>query len=104
MEDTPIIKYLQNFAHDWEESLEEARNAAHAAEGEGLEEHFGPFSMGMHELLDRISLVRDQVETNLLDHPSAPGFSHVYQALYMASCLLGKAYNDVAWIHMGEDH
>jgi len=62
-------------------------------------EDFRPGSFGCHELLDRTSLLADQVERAILSHPACLQNREWYQLAWEASAALRELYQRIGSKH-----
>lgn len=71
----------------------------------GKHEFTTPGSCAMHEALDRAALVRNMLETALLEHPSIVMNKEWYTKAWIAFSVLFELYDDIAYVHMeiGDD-
>lgn len=56
----------------------------------------------MHEALDRVGLVENQIEYNLLNHPAIINNADWFTKAWVAFSLLKELYGDIADVHMKE--
>lgn len=71
-----------------------------AESGENWAESFRPGSHGCHELLDRTSLLANQVEEHLLAHPSCVANAEWYALAERAASALRELYQQVGSEHL----
>lgn len=83
---------------EWQEQL-----AAVAADnGPGWELRYQPGSFGCHELLDRVNLVGDLVEGQVLGHPACVLHAEWHQLAARAVEALRELYQRVGEAHLSE--
>ena len=90
-------KTAESVAHrEWQEHL-----AGVAAEQEpGWETRYGPGSFGCHELLDRVNLLGDLVEGQVLEHPSCALDPEWHQLAVRAVEALRELYQRIGAEHL----
>lgn len=88
---------VESVAHrEWQEHL-----AAIAAEQEpGWESRYAPGSFGCHELLDRVNLMGDLVEGQVLEHPSCALRAEWHQLAERAVEALRELYQRIGAEHL----
>ena len=93
-------KVAESSAHrEWQDHL-----MAVAAEQEpGWETRYGPGSFGCHELLDRVNLLGDLVEGQVLDHPSCALEAEWHRLATRAVEALRELYQRIGADHLAED-
>jgi len=84
---------------EWRKQLE----AVAADEGPGWEDRNRPGSFGCHELLDRVNLLGDLVEGQVLGHPACALRAEWYELAARAVETLRDLYQRVGAEHMGAD-
>lgn len=95
MDEQTDLQYLESRLPDIASDFAVAQRDTAALWEKDWQERFGPQTRGMHELLDRTSVLGEQVETILISHPSAVLDYRTYQTLSLVSALLFKAYQDI---------
>ena len=60
-----------------------------------IDKNFGPNSLGIHELMDRASIINSNVYDFLLEHPSCIIDQETYHLTMNISCLLDKLYQQI---------
>ena len=84
---------------EWQEHL-----AAVAAEQEpGWEIRYGPGSFGCHELLDRVMLLGDLVEGQVLEHPSCALQAEWHHLAVQAVEALRELYQRIGAEHLAAE-
>ncbi len=84
---------------EWQEHL-----AAVAAEQEpGWETRYGPGSFGCHELLDRVLLLGDLVEGQVLEHPACALQAEWYHLAAQAVEALRELYQRIGAEHLAAE-
>jgi hypothetical protein len=61
---------------------------------------YKPGSFGCHELLDRTSLLANQIETWLLDHPACLDRPEFYALAERAASALHELYQRIGEVHL----
>lgn len=68
----------------------------------GWESQYGPGSFGCHELLDRVHLLGDMVEGQVLNHPACALHPEWYQLACKATETLRELYQVVGERHLAQ--
>jgi hypothetical protein len=86
-------------SQEWQEHL-----ATVAAEQEpGWETRYGPGSFGCHELLDRVMLLGDLVEGQVLEHPACALQAEWHQLAAQAVEALRELYQRIGAEHLAAE-
>src|SRR5262245_55083646 len=89
----------KELAQEWQTH----RAAILAAQDPGYEERNQPGSFGCHELLDRVLLVGDLAEGQILDHPSCVLNEEWYRLALQAVEALRELYQRVGAEHLASE-
>ncbi|MBL8799109.1 MAG: hypothetical protein JNM56_34810 [Planctomycetia bacterium] len=82
----------------WQEQF----NAVAAEQGPDWEAQYKPGSFGCHELLDRVKLLGDLLEAQVLEHPACVLREEWYQSAARAVEALRELYQRVGEAHLAE--
>jgi hypothetical protein len=82
--------------------LREAEELA-AADGPGWADGYRPGTFGCHELLDRTSLLAEQLERQLLTHPACVANAEWYRLAGQAAAALHELYQRVGAAHLSAE-
>lgn len=77
-----------------------------AQQGSNWQEQYRPGSSGCHELLDRVSLIADLVESSILSHPACAQFPEWFVLANRATDALQQLYQQIGAVHLDDavDH
>ena len=84
---------------DWQTHL----SAVGAEQQEGWEQQNQPGSFGCHELLDRVSLIGDLVESQVLQHPACALKEEWYLLANQATEALRELYQRIGSEHVTQE-
>jgi hypothetical protein len=87
----------KNVNTEWEAHLASVQSE----QDPGWEERYRPGSYGCHELLDRVLMLGDLVESQLLEHPACALNEEWYSRAVQAAETLRELYQRIGAAHLG---
>ncbi len=84
------------------QELREQFEAVGAEQGPGWEDRYRPGSFGCHEFLDRVNLLGDLVEGQVLGHPACALRAEWYELAARAAEALRELYQRVGSEHLAD--
>jgi hypothetical protein len=96
---------MSNYVSSRDEVEQERQQRAEALladDGPHWAERYKPGSFGCHELLDRVALLGDLVEQQVLDHPACVQNREWFALAEQAAVVLRELYQQVGAMHLDD--